>query len=241
MQRSDATPLKSGANTTGIKGTCLESLDYVIHFFLLILVFAAIGLYFMTPSERTRLLRVLGTALRKAKNVATVGAVGGIAVARGLNQRIPHLRRLTAATAAVVAVAILYAVMMPEAPLNESRDVRPEIDRLIAVESRTARLYEDEIDRFRKGRIKTAALADVIEKGILPELHAVAGRLRALQNVPSEQQRLLASAEQFLKLRDESWRLRATALHKSDMSGLRKADMKEVASLQAFHLLKMPG
>ena len=72
---------------------------------------------------------------------------------------------------------------------------------------------------------------------IVPELHQVAGRLRALQNVPPEKKPLVASAESFLKLRDESWRLRAGALHKSDMPGLRQADSKEQASRDAFQRL----
>jgi hypothetical protein len=122
-------------------------------------------------------------------------------------------------------------------PLNETVDVRPEIDRVIAVESRTAGLYDKEVDRFRRGRITAAALADVIEKTIVPELHVVAGRLRALQDVPPEQKPLIATAETFLTLRDESWQLRAVALHKSDMLGLRQADSKERASRQAFHRL----
>ena len=50
--------------------------------------------------------------------------------------------------------------------------------------------------------------------------------------------RSLASAEEYLRLRDESWRLRAAALHKSSMPALRKAETAERASLQAFERLK---
>lgn len=207
------------------------------HLLLLITVFAAVGVYFMTPSERTRLFRAIRAALHTGKDAAAAG----IAMSREIGTRIPHGRRIAAAAVTAVAIAALCTMMMPQAPTGETKDVRPEIARVIAVESRTARLYEEEVDRFRKGRIKAAALANVIENAILPELHVVAGRLRALQDVPSEHQRLVASAAEFLQMRDESWRLRAAALHKSDMSGLRRADSKEVASLQAFHLLKMPG
>jgi len=116
-------------------------------------------------------------------------------------------------------------------------DVRSEIERVIAVEDRTADLYEKEVDRFRKGRSTVAALTAVIEKGIVPELHVVAVRLRALQDVPPEHQDLIAAAKTFLKLRDESWRLRAAALHTSDLPALRKADIKEQASREAFDQL----
>ena len=80
----------------------------------------------------------------------------------------------------------------------------------------------------------------MIEKSIVPELHAVAGRLRALRDVPPEHLRFVAAAETFLKLRDESWQLRVAALNKSDMLGLRQADSKELASREALHLLNMP-
>ena len=132
--------------------------------------------------------------------------------------------------ATVVTVVTLYAVIVLHRPLNETVDVRSEIDRVIAVENRTAGLYDKEVDRFRRGRITAAALADVIEKTIVPELHVVAGRLRALQDVPPEHQPLIATAETFLKLRDESWRLRAGALHKSDMRGCGKPTAKSEAS-----------
>lgn len=165
------------------------------------------------------------------------GIVGGIVVARDVNEGTPQIRRLATAMVTVLTVVTLYALIAVRPPLNETVDVRPEIDRVLAVESRTATLYDKEVERFRSGRITRAALAAVIEKTIVPELHLVAGRLRALRDVPPEQQPLVASAETFLKLRDESWRVRAAALHKSDMRGLRQADSKEQASREAFHRL----
>jgi membrane associated rhomboid family serine protease len=188
------------------------------------------------------LYKLMTTGLGNVPELAALvcGLVGGIVVARDVNERTPQIRRLATAMAAVVTVVTLYALTVLHRPPNEAMDVRPEIDRLIAVEDRTADLYEKEVDRFRKGRITASALATVIEKAIVPELHAVAGRLRALHDVSPEHQPLVATAEKFLKLRDESWQLRAVALHKSDMLGLRQADSKERASREAFDRLKMP-
>jgi membrane associated rhomboid family serine protease len=168
------------------------------------------------------------------------GLVGGIVVARDVNERTPPIRRLSAAMAIVLAIVAVYAVAARHRPLSETTDVRPEIERVIAVEGRTTSLYDDEVDLFRKGRSTAAALATMIEQTIVPELHVVAGRLRALHDVPPEHQSLIATAEEFLKLRDESWQLRAAALHKADMTGLRLADRKAQASLEAFHRVKMP-
>jgi hypothetical protein len=185
------------------------------------------------------LYKVATTGLWNVAELAAVacGLVGGIVIARDLNEHVPQTRRLATAMATIVAVVGLYAAIVLHRPPNDTVNVRSEIERLIAVESRTADLYEKEVDRFRKGRSTVETLTDVIEKTIVPELHVVALRLRALQEVPLEDQRLIAAAERFLKLRNESWRLRAAALHTSDLPGLRKADIKEEASREAFHQL----
>ena len=171
------------------------------------------------------------------------GLIGGIVVARDMTEDecTPRMRPLATAMAAIVTVVTLYAVFVLHRPLAvETLDVRSEIDRVIAVEARTTSLYDKEVERFRKGRITQSALATVIEKTIVPELHVVAGRLRTLQDVPPEHLPLIATAQNFLKLRNESWRLRAGALHNSDMRGLRQADIKEQVSREAFHRLSMP-
>jgi membrane associated rhomboid family serine protease len=168
------------------------------------------------------------------------GIVGGLVAGRNLHQAAPQLRRLATAMAMVVAVVTLYSGIALQRPLNQAMDIRPEIDKVMFVETRTAELYEKEVDRFRRGRINSAALADVIHTSIVPELVLAAGRLRALPDVPPEQRQLIASAETFLQLRDESWRMRAAALLKSDMHALRQADTKERASREAFHRLTTP-
>lgn len=143
--------------------------------------------------------------------------------------------------ATVLVVVALCAATALYRPVNETIDVRMEIDQVIAVEDRTASLYEKEVMRFRRGRITAAALVDVIDRAIVPELRAAARRLRALGNVPPEHQRVIAAAERFLKMRDESWQLRAAALHNSDILALRNADSKEQASREAFNRLKTPS
>jgi membrane associated rhomboid family serine protease len=188
------------------------------------------------------LYKLMTTGLWSMPSLAAVvcGLIGGIIVARDLDSPTPQLRRLATAMGAIVTVVGLYAVAVMHPPANETVDIRPEIDRVIAVEARTVDLYEKEVERFRKGRITALALAAVIEKTIVPELRAVAGRLGTLKDVPPEDQPVVAAAQQFLKLRDESWQLRVTALHKSDMRGLRQADTKERASREVFHRLQMP-
>ena len=197
---------------------------------------AAVGAVFV-------LFKLTTTGLANGADLAALGCglLGGIVIMRDVNERTPQIRPLAGAMATVVAVIALSAVYVLHRPVNETMDVRSEINQVIAVEVGTAGLYDKEVDRFRKGRINAAALADVIEKTIVPELHVAAGRLRALQNVPPEHQPLVTTAERFLKLRDESWRMRAQALHKSDVRGLRQADSKEQASQETFdRLMPLP-
>ena len=138
------------------------------------------------------LYKLTTTGLGNVAELAALGCglIGGIVLMRDVDERTPQIRPLASAMATVVAVVTLYAVFVLHRPLNETVDVRSEIDQVIAVEARTASLYDKEIERFRKGRINAAALADVIEKTIVPELQVAAGRLRTLQDVPPEHQPL---------------------------------------------------
>ncbi len=161
------------------------------------------------------------------------GFICGVVLTRGVSASTPPVPRVAITMAVTVVVAIASAV-----PLRGVADVRPEISRVLAVEESTARVYQGAVAQFKLGTVSAEALAQLIERKITPELHAMQARLKTLGRVPPEHQPLLASAEEYLKLRDESWRLRAAALHKSSMPALRKAETAERASLEAFERLK---
>jgi rhomboid protease GluP len=138
-----------------------------------------------------------------------VGVAGGIAVTYGVTEPKPHVRRIAMATGGAVVIAAVYAV-----PLAGIDDVRPEITMVATTEDRTARLYETEVARFRKGRTSATALVQTIDSTIIPELRLADARLKELDKVPDEQQPMVDRAVTFLKLREESWRLRADGLRK---------------------------
>jgi hypothetical protein len=117
-------------------------------------------------------------------------------------------------------------------------DVRPEIERLVATEERTAGIYDRAVNQFRIGAMSAKALAQIIDRSIVPELRAARVRLDAVTGVPAQHQPLMASAEEYLRLRDESWRIRSEALHKASMGALKTADRTERASLEAFEKVK---
>jgi membrane associated rhomboid family serine protease len=161
------------------------------------------------------------------------GFVCGLILASGVSDRKPTVLRIAAATAAAIVI-----VMVSVVPLRGVTDVRPEIERIVAVEDRTASAYETEVNLFKKGRTTAKALAEVIHQTIMPELQAARVRLKALDGVPHEQEPLVAGAEEYLRLRDESWRLRTEGLHKSDMLLLRKAESPERAALEALQKIR---
>jgi hypothetical protein len=161
------------------------------------------------------------------------GFICGIALTHGVSARTPPVPRVAVAMAVTIVVAIATAV-----PLRGVTDVRPEISRVIEVEASTVGVYQTAVTQFKLGTVNAEALAKVIDRKITPELQALQARFKALGRVPPEHQPLVANAEEYLRLRDESWRLRAAALHKSSMPALRKAETAERASLQAFERLR---
>src|SRR6266849_7727301 len=76
----------------------------------------------------------------------------------------------------------------------------------------------------------------MIDETIVPELHAADSRLKAVRGVPHEQQPLVADAEDYFRLRLESWRLRAEGLRKTDVLTPRANARSEPVSNASFRL-----
>ncbi len=161
------------------------------------------------------------------------GFLFGVIVERGVREQKPPIRRLAAVSAATMAVAALAVV-----PLRGFDDVRPELALVAAVEERTVAVYEYEVLRFRNGRVTTKALAGTIHRDIMPELQRVRARIAALQRVPNRYKPLVAAAADYLRLREESWRLRARALSGPNIRLLRDADRTEREALVAFERIR---
>jgi hypothetical protein len=159
------------------------------------------------------------------------GIVCGLVLARGVSGGKPAARRVAVTMAAAVAIAVASAVV-----LRGVTDVRPEIERVVAVEDHTASVYRTAVERFRNGRITAAALGGMIDETIVPELHAADSRLKAVHGVPQEQQPLVADAEDYFRLRLESWRLRAEGLRKTNMLTPRADAREEPVSNASWRL-----
>jgi membrane associated rhomboid family serine protease len=162
-----------------------------------------------------------------------VGFIGGLILSVWASDGKPPARRLATVTALATAIAVASAV-----PLRGVFDARPELERVVAFEVRTAGAYQKEVNQFKRGRSQVEKLTQLIEMTILPELQATRTRLNALAKAPADQQPLVASAEEYLRLRDQSWRLRADGLRKSNLVVLREAEQAERTSLEAFRRIK---
>ena len=139
-----------------------------------------------------------------------VGAACGIVLAARSSERHAGIREVSIVAATAAAIVVACAM-----PLRHIADIRPEIARVIATEGSTAAAYQTAFELFKKGRKGADALATLIERAIVPELEAADDRLAALSNVPQAHQPFVAGAREYLRLRRESWRLRADAIRKT--------------------------
>ena len=162
-----------------------------------------------------------------------IGIMYGIVLTLQLGRGKPSIRKVAATYAATAFVVLASAVL-----LRGVTDVRPELERLIATEERTATMYERAVNQFRIGAMSAKTLAQVIDRSIVPELRAARARLEAITGVPAQHQPIVANAEEYLRLRDESWRIRSEALHSASMGALRTADRTERASLEALEKVR---
>lgn len=179
------------------------------------------------------------------------GVVCGTVLAKGVSDRKPAARRVAHVTAAAVVITVLSAI-----PLRGITDVKPELERTVAAEDRTAGAYQKAAERFRNGRMTAEALALLIDQKIIPELQITGSRLKALVGAPTEHQPLVANAEEYVRLRSESWRLRSewlrragreprrgteAAQHRADSRTIAQAEGKQRAALEVLERIRQAG
>jgi membrane associated rhomboid family serine protease len=143
----------------------------------------------------------------------------GLVLARRAIDELPEVHHGAVVSVVTAALALACAI-----PLRNIADVKPEIAHVIAIEQTTAATFERADAAFKKGRINAEALARVAERTIVPELQAADARLQALKNVPPEHQPIVAGARDYLRLRSESWRVRADAIRRMNAAVRRTSD-----------------
>ena len=144
------------------------------------------------------------------------------------------VKRIVPITAAIVVIVVGAGI-----PMRGVIDVRPEISRVAEIEQKTAAVYDAAVRQFTAGQLTLKELVGVIERTILPELRAEQTRLQQLQHVPREQAKLVAEADQYFKLRQESWQARAAGLRRTSLKGLRSPDDTEREAREVLDNLRI--
>jgi membrane associated rhomboid family serine protease len=169
--------------------------------------------------------------LEKSAEITGVvsGFIAGLLLTRSAAERKPRLPRVAAAAASAAVIVFVLSE-----PVRGVVDPRPDIAAVLTMEQRTAARYDGAVARFRKGTVTSRELAMLIERTIIPQVQVANVRINALGRVPAEHRDVLAEARDYLRLREEAWRLRAGALLKASLSLLRDADKKEQLALSRF-------
>ncbi|HKH70699.1 MAG TPA: rhomboid family intramembrane serine protease [Vicinamibacterales bacterium] len=157
-----------------------------------------------------------------------VGLACGAILAFGIDEHKPPVRWLCTSMAATLAIIVVFA-----APLRGMADVTREMGAVIELERRTAAAYDAEVVHFRRGHQSAEALAD-IAAGIESDVRATRASLSAIMNVPAQQQTIVNDALEYLRLREESWHLRAEGLRKGRLQTLQRADRVESDAKRLF-------
>jgi len=163
-----------------------------------------------------------------------VGFTSGLLIAGRVISDKPPVRRVGAVMTATVAIVVALA-----APLRGLADVTGEVARVKEGEERTARIYDTAVDRFKAGRIKAEELAKLADT-IATELQSIQTQLVSLDNVPTEHGPMLAKVSEYLRLRQDSWRLRAEGLRAGRPRTLQQADAAEHSALTALESAVAP-
>ena len=163
-----------------------------------------------------------------------VGFTGGMLLAGRVISEKPPARRVAAVLAAAVAIVVALA-----APLRGFADVSGEMAKVKDGEERTARTYDTAVDRFKAGRINAQELARLADR-IVGELQYMQAQLVSLDNVPAEHWPMVEKACEYLKLRQDSWRLRAEGLRAGQARTLQEADVAEHSALAALASATIP-
>ena len=115
------------------------------------------------------------------------GFACGLVMAGSVSEPKASVRRIAIAAAAMLAAAV--AVAVPVRGIGEVVDATPELQRVVTEEERTTTTFRAAADQFNTGRITAEALAEVIERGILPTVRATRERFDLLQKVTRNSKR----------------------------------------------------
>ena len=178
-------------------------------------------------------IAVIFLAVSRFDSSVVAGFVAGLVLGQFVPAGRPPARKVGLTLANAAAIAVIFAV-----PLRGIADVKPALHQVLDVEARMTRQYNEAVARFTQGRLTAKALAKLIDEQVTPEITPTASRLATLDKIPPEHRRLVAAAQRYLWLRQQSWTIRATALRTGNTAMLRTADRTEQDSLAALAIVR---
>ena len=166
------------------------------------------------------------------------GFLLGLATGSALVWRLGESTLAWKRAAPVLAAPFLIALVSLDA-FHHVVDVRPAMREVLALEARTSDAYDDAVARFKKGRLNVEHLIVMMETEILPEVQARRAQVASLTGISDEQQPLVDAAQEYLGLREESWRLRAAGLRSNDQQMLSRAEHTRIMGLNALRQIEI--
>lgn len=151
---------------------------------------------------------------------AMTGFLCGLVLAQPLN----HATLLTRATRnGVLAVLAILLVVGAAAYTPPISDLATELKRFERVETTAVEIYAEAKRRYENGQLSADALADVIDRGILPDWKAEKNRFDELTDLSAEQSDALKKLGRSMELRAKAWGLIADSLRQSSDEGIENA------------------
>lgn len=138
------------------------------------------------------------------------GFMMGFFVASMLSQPFTHEARAgrrsrNVAVGAAGTFIIVVGMISLRAYHAEVVQVDRELERFYEVEKKSLDACDLAEEKAEKQELTYAALADLIERDVLPEWRAVRGRLSALKQLPEDCQRIVTPLLEYIRVRQEHW------------------------------------
>ena len=144
------------------------------------------------------------------------------------------------AAAAIGMAAAAVLVVSSAWSLRGIVDVRAELVDLVASEDRATMVYRAAIARYTLKRVPVdrRATIELIDGTLLPQLMANRARITRLERPLAEHQAFVLQAAEYLRLREESWRLCVEGWRKSNADKLREAERVERSAFEVLQKLR---
>jgi rhomboid protease GluP len=127
-------------------------------------------------------------------------------------------------------VLILGGVFAVSARHADLVTVLAELDRFEAVEDQARGTLREAAERAERRELTDRAVADTVEREVLPEWKATRQRLAAVGHVPATLQAHVAGVLEYMRLREEGWELLVRGLREGNGEVIRQASERQAAA-----------